>query len=101
MNYFPELEDGAEELWKKGRLDPEELYPGLVRYLDKQHGVLVRIARGEAERGVAAPLRRREEDPDAERAPADAVAHVPARAPARAPRASTRASTASSPTTRT
>jgi predicted transcriptional regulator/DNA-binding XRE family transcriptional regulator len=52
MNYFPELEDGAEELWKKGRLDPEELYPGLVRYLDKQHGVLVRIARGEAERGV-------------------------------------------------
>jgi predicted transcriptional regulator/transcriptional regulator with XRE-family HTH domain len=52
MNYFPELEEGAEELWKKGRLDPEEIYPGLVRYLDKQHGVLVRIARGEAERGV-------------------------------------------------
>jgi predicted transcriptional regulator/DNA-binding XRE family transcriptional regulator len=52
MNYFPELEDSAEELWKKGRLDPEEIYPGLVRYLDKQHGVLVRIARGEAERGV-------------------------------------------------
>jgi predicted transcriptional regulator/DNA-binding XRE family transcriptional regulator len=52
MNYFPELEDGAEELWKKGRLDPEELYPGLVRYLEKQHGVLVRIARGGAERGV-------------------------------------------------
>ena len=52
MNYFPELEESAEELWKKGRLDPEELYPGLVRYLDKQHGVLVRIARGEAERGV-------------------------------------------------
>jgi predicted transcriptional regulator/DNA-binding XRE family transcriptional regulator len=52
MNHFPELEEGAEELWKKGRLDPEELYPGLVRYLDKQHGVLVRIARGEAERGI-------------------------------------------------
>jgi predicted transcriptional regulator/transcriptional regulator with XRE-family HTH domain len=52
MNYFPELEEGAEELWKKGRLDPEEIYPGLVRYLEKQHGVLVRIARGEAERGV-------------------------------------------------
>jgi hypothetical protein len=52
MNYFPELEEGAEELWKKARLDPEEIYPGLVRYLDKQHGVQVRIARGEAERGI-------------------------------------------------
>jgi predicted transcriptional regulator/DNA-binding XRE family transcriptional regulator len=52
MNYFPELEEGAEELWKKGRLDPEELYHGLVRYLEKQDGVVVRIARGEAERGV-------------------------------------------------
>src|ERR1019366_9431174 len=52
MNYFPELEEGAEELWKKARLDPEELYPGLIRYLDKQHGVHVRIARGEAERGI-------------------------------------------------
>jgi predicted transcriptional regulator/DNA-binding XRE family transcriptional regulator len=52
MNYFPELEEGAEELWKKGRLEPEDLYPGLVRYLDKHHGVLVRIARGEAERGI-------------------------------------------------
>jgi hypothetical protein len=52
MNYFPELEEGAEELWKKARLDPEEIYPGLVRYLDKQYGVHVRIARGEAERGI-------------------------------------------------
>jgi predicted transcriptional regulator/DNA-binding XRE family transcriptional regulator len=52
MNYFPEIEDGAEELWKKARLDPEEIYPGLVRYLDKQHGVHVRIARSEAERGI-------------------------------------------------
>src|SRR5258708_17698585 len=52
MNYFPELEEGAEELWRKGRLDAEDLFPGLVRYLDKQHGVHVRIARGGAERGV-------------------------------------------------
>ncbi len=52
MNYFPELEEGAEELWKKAKLDPEEIYPGLVRHLDKQHGVHVRIARGEAERGI-------------------------------------------------
>jgi predicted transcriptional regulator/DNA-binding XRE family transcriptional regulator len=52
MNYFPELEDGAEEIWKRARLEPEELYPGLIRYLEKEHGVLVRMARGGAERGV-------------------------------------------------
>ena len=52
MNYFPELEEGAEELWKKARLDAEELYAGLIRWLDKQHGVHVRIARGGAERGI-------------------------------------------------
>jgi predicted transcriptional regulator/DNA-binding XRE family transcriptional regulator len=52
MNYFPELEEAAEELWKRARLDAEELYPGLVRWLDKEHGVHVRLARGGAERGV-------------------------------------------------
>jgi predicted transcriptional regulator/DNA-binding XRE family transcriptional regulator len=52
MNYFPELEEAAEELWRKARFDAEELYPGLIRYLDKQHGIHVRIARGGAERGV-------------------------------------------------
>jgi predicted transcriptional regulator len=52
MNHFPELEEGAEELWRKARLEAEELYPGLIRYLDKQHGVHVRMARGGAERGI-------------------------------------------------
>jgi predicted transcriptional regulator len=52
MNYLPELEEAAEELWRKARFDAEELYPGLIRYLDKQHGIHVRIARGEAERGI-------------------------------------------------
>ncbi len=52
MNYFPELEEAAEELWKRARLDAEELYPGLIRWLDKEHGVHVRLARGGAERGV-------------------------------------------------
>jgi predicted transcriptional regulator/DNA-binding XRE family transcriptional regulator len=52
MNYFPELEEAAEELWRRARFDAEELYPGLIRYLDKQHGIHVRIARGGAERGV-------------------------------------------------
>jgi predicted transcriptional regulator len=58
MNYFPELEEGAEELWKRARLDPEELYAGLVRHLEKQHGVHVRVARWGEERGI---LRRYDE----------------------------------------
>jgi predicted transcriptional regulator len=52
MNYFPDLEEGAEELWRRARLDAEELYAGLIRWLDKQLGVHVRIGRGGAERGV-------------------------------------------------
>jgi predicted transcriptional regulator len=51
-NYFPELEEGAEELWRKARFDAEELYTGLLRYLEKHHGIHVRIARGGAERGI-------------------------------------------------
>jgi predicted transcriptional regulator/transcriptional regulator with XRE-family HTH domain len=52
MNHFPDLETGAEELWKSAKLELDELSPGLVRYLEKQLGVQVRIARGEAERGT-------------------------------------------------
>ena len=59
MNYFPDLEKAAEELWKRAHLDSEGLYAGLVRWLDKEHGVHVRIARGGAERGV---LRRYDAD---------------------------------------
>ena len=33
MNYFPELEDGAEKLWRDGRLESYALYERLVRYL--------------------------------------------------------------------
>ncbi len=59
MNYFGELEEGAEDVWRGGKLDAEELYTGLMHYIDRHHGVQVRIARGEAERGV---LRRYEAD---------------------------------------
>ncbi|MEO6418647.1 MAG: short-chain fatty acyl-CoA regulator family protein [Polyangiaceae bacterium] len=52
MNHFPELEAGAEELWRTAKLHSEDLYPGLIRYLEKVHGVEVRVARGEAERGT-------------------------------------------------
>jgi predicted transcriptional regulator len=52
INHFADLEEAAEDLWKKAKLDPEEIYAGLVRYLDKQAGVQVRIARSGAERGL-------------------------------------------------
>ncbi len=45
MNHFAELEDGAEELWARARLGMDEIYGGLVRYLEKQHGIKVQIAR--------------------------------------------------------
>jgi predicted transcriptional regulator len=44
MNYFPELEAGAEALWKDAKLDREWLYTALVRFL-RELGVEVRIAR--------------------------------------------------------
>jgi len=51
MNHFPELEAGAEQLWRDAKLEGEELYPALVRYLEKEQRVQVRIARG-GERGT-------------------------------------------------
>lgn len=47
-NYFPDLEDAAEMLWKIARLDGQDMYRGLVRYLDQVHGVAVQIIDGEA-----------------------------------------------------
>ncbi len=44
MNYFPELEAGAEGLWRDARLDPDYLYTSLVRHLAEQ-GVSVRMVR--------------------------------------------------------
>jgi predicted transcriptional regulator/transcriptional regulator with XRE-family HTH domain len=52
MNHFSDLEEAAEDLWKRAKLDPEDTYAGLVRYLDKHAGVHVRIARSGAERGL-------------------------------------------------
>ncbi len=52
QNHFPELEHEAEELWKRAKLDVDDLYTGLVRTLEKEHGVQLRIARGEGERNT-------------------------------------------------
>jgi predicted transcriptional regulator/DNA-binding XRE family transcriptional regulator len=43
-NHFPELEEGAEALWRDAKLDREWLYTRLVEYL-RELGVEVRIAR--------------------------------------------------------
>lgn len=59
QNHFPALELAAEELWRRARLDRQDLYPGLVRHLEKELGFAVRIAPAEAE---AQELRRY--DPD-------------------------------------
>jgi predicted transcriptional regulator/DNA-binding XRE family transcriptional regulator len=51
MNWFPELEEGAEGLWREARLDRDDLYVSLVRYL-RELGVEVRVVRA-AEMGSA------------------------------------------------
>ncbi len=52
MNHFPELEAGAEELWRKARLEGEDLFQALARYLEQAHGVQVRIEKVGAMRGA-------------------------------------------------
>jgi hypothetical protein len=44
MNYFPELEEAAEMLWQEAELRDDDLYPRLVRHLERAFGVSVRIA---------------------------------------------------------
>ncbi len=50
MNHFPEIEDGAEALWRDAKLGGEDLYASLMRYLERELEVQVRIARTENER---------------------------------------------------
>lgn len=45
QNYFPELEELAGRLWVEAKLSSEEIHQGLVRWLEKTHGIEVRIAR--------------------------------------------------------
>jgi predicted transcriptional regulator/transcriptional regulator with XRE-family HTH domain len=52
MNHFPELEEGAEALWRSAKLGGEDLYTGLIRHLERSHQVEVRIARTGNERGT-------------------------------------------------
>jgi len=43
MNYFPELEEGADRLRRDARLDSGSMFAGLVQYLKRTTGIEVRI----------------------------------------------------------
>jgi predicted transcriptional regulator/transcriptional regulator with XRE-family HTH domain len=52
LNYFPDLEAGAEELWQWAGLEFDELYSRLLHYLEQEHGVTVRVLRWGQEPGT-------------------------------------------------
>jgi len=43
MNYFGDLEAAAEVLWRDARLDDNDLFAGLVGWLESKHGVAVQV----------------------------------------------------------
>ncbi|TKD12124.1 helix-turn-helix domain-containing protein [Polyangium fumosum] len=43
MNHFPTLEDAADEVRARSRLESDDVYRSLVRHLDQEHGVEVRL----------------------------------------------------------
>jgi predicted transcriptional regulator/DNA-binding XRE family transcriptional regulator len=49
-NYFPELEEGAEALWREADLNADDVYGGLLRYLRTTQRINVRIVKVEDER---------------------------------------------------
>ncbi len=51
-NYFPELEEGAERLWRDGRLEGEDLFTALARYLRDVLGTSVHVEKVQTMRGA-------------------------------------------------
>jgi predicted transcriptional regulator/DNA-binding XRE family transcriptional regulator len=51
-NYFPALEEAAEDLWRRGRIDGDDLYGALKEHLREAHGVTVHVAKWGDEKGV-------------------------------------------------
>jgi hypothetical protein len=43
VNHFPELEEGAEQIWRQAELDADDVYRGLVRYMAAVHRIQVRV----------------------------------------------------------
>lgn len=52
MNYFPELEESAESLWRRAKLDANDMYRTLVGWLDGAHKIAVRVEKEGAMRGM-------------------------------------------------
>ncbi len=50
MNHFPDLEEGAEQLWRAADLEADDVYRGLVRFLSAVHRIQVRVVRVADER---------------------------------------------------
>ncbi|MFN7132354.1 MAG: short-chain fatty acyl-CoA regulator family protein [Myxococcales bacterium] len=50
QNHFPELEERAEALWRDAQLTPDDLYRGLVRYLESAHGITVEVVKAGRDR---------------------------------------------------
>ncbi len=45
MNHFPEMEEGAEALWRGARLRGDDLQQGLAHHLELAHGIQVHVER--------------------------------------------------------
>jgi predicted transcriptional regulator/transcriptional regulator with XRE-family HTH domain len=43
MNYFPALEEAAERLWRDARFDANDLFAGLVGWLEDHHSIQVEV----------------------------------------------------------
>jgi predicted transcriptional regulator/DNA-binding XRE family transcriptional regulator len=52
MNYFPELEEAAEQIWRDARLEQDDLFKGLARYLDHRFGIQVKVVRPSSDPGA-------------------------------------------------
>jgi predicted transcriptional regulator/transcriptional regulator with XRE-family HTH domain len=50
MNHYPSLESIAERVCREAKLDSDDVYAGLTRYLASSHGIQVRLLRVSAER---------------------------------------------------
>ena len=50
-NYFHQVEQAAEQVWKDANLEPSDVYGGLIEYLARNHSIEVRVV--EAEEGQA------------------------------------------------
>jgi hypothetical protein len=52
MNYFPTIEESAETLWRDARLGTEDIFRGMSDYLQRRHGIDVRVTRAASDPGT-------------------------------------------------